>query len=428
MTKLHRFRILVLFVVVMSSVVLWRGGQVHAKSPIQHIVFIMKENHTFDSYFGSFPNVNGATTGLVKVNGVDQTIPLNPALDISAGYCHQFGCAHTDYDKGAMDAFNLGDRTNCGSPPYLCYQVGSQSFIPNYWNLAQNYVLGDNAFSSLEGPSFPNHLYMVAAGSGPDINHSVIGNPGPGNWGCDGPSNDQVLLYNKTKVFPCFTFSTLADEMTMANVSWKYYAPGQGQGGYIWSSLDAFSSIRNTSLWASNVVNWTTFAKDAHNGNLPAFSWVTPPWIDSEHNTTSTCVGENWTIQLINAVMSGPDWASTAIVVSWDDFGGYYDHVPPQQVDALGYGFRVPLLVISPYAYVTGNPADPHVDHTSLEFSSVLSFAETVFNIPSLGRRDTTAGNLMSALDFSQVHEGTDILPTRTCTGVGAPPPAVIDD
>src|SRR5712691_3213420 len=120
----------------------------HAASPIQHIVFMLKENHTFDDYFGAFPGVNGATTGIVKVNGQDMVIPLNPAVDKPnhIGGCHSWQCAQIDYDSGAMDAFNQG---NCATPPYLCYEVASQSFIPNYWSLAQQYILNDNTFSSL---------------------------------------------------------------------------------------------------------------------------------------------------------------------------------------------------------------------------------------------------------------------------------------
>lgn len=396
---------------------------------IQHVVFIVKENHTFDNYFGAFPGVNGATTGLVKVNGVDQVIPLNPAVDQPAGYCHRWTCAHKDYDGGAMDAFNLSS-SNCSAPPYMCYQLASQSFIPNYWSLAQQYVLDDNAFSSLEGPSFPNHLFTVAAGSGPDIPRSVTSNPNDKfglPWGCDAPAGTTVKLKNGSKVFPCFSFTTLADEMESAGVSWKYYAPPSTDKGYVWSTLDAFSQIRNTSLWSSNVVDWTNFVTDAQNGNLPAFSWLTAPFIDSEHPSATTCTGENWTIQQINAVMSGPDWSSTVIVLTWDDFGGFYDHVTPPSVDKLGYGFRVPFMVISPYAHVNGNPDNSHVDHTQLEFSSVIQFAEQVFNLPSLGRRDATAGDLMSALDFSQVWNSTDILSPRTCPK-SVIPPDVIDD
>lgn len=400
----------------------------HATSPIQHIVYIMKENHTFDSYFGLFPGANGATTGVVKVNGVDQVIPLNPGQNVPTPFCHTFGCAHKAYDKGAMDAFNLADTTHCGTAPYACYQDGEPSLIPNYWSLAQNYILNDNAWSSLEGPSFPNHLYTMAAGSGPDIPHSVTGNPGS-TWGCDATPTTRVSLYDGAKVFPCFSFSTLVDEMQAAGVSWKYYAPQQGQGGYIWNTANAFSDIRNTSLWQSNDRPWKQFATDATSGSLPAFSWVTAPWVDSEHNSTNVCVGENWTVGLINAVMNGPDWASTVIIVTWDDFGGFYDHVAPQNIDALGYGFRVPMLVISPFAYANDNPANPHISHDQVEFSSVLRFAEETFNLPSLGRRDTTAGDLSTMLDFSSVHNPPLLLQQRMCSAGGSSvPEGDIDD
>jgi phospholipase C len=134
--------------------------------------------------------------------------------------------------------------------------------------------------------------------------------------------------------------------MTQNHVSWKYYAPPSSDKGYVWSALDAFKQDRETSIWKSHVVNWMNFATDAQSGKLPAFSWLTAPYADSEHDV-STCVGENWTVQQINAVMSGPNWSSTVIILTWDDFGGFYDRVPPQQVDALGYGFRVPFMVIS---------------------------------------------------------------------------------
>ena len=417
-------------VTLMGGLSRYVSERVHAQSPIQHIVFILKENHTFDNYFGAFPGVNGATTGVVKINGVDKTIPLNSAPDHPSDYCHHWHCAHVDYNNGKMDAFNIGDPTLCGSAPYKCYQVGSQQLIPNYWSLAQHYVLNDNTFSSINSASFPNHLFTVAAGSGPDIPTSAKDNPGGsfGVWGCDSPSTITVPLFNGTRVYPCFTFSNLADEMTQHNVSWKYYAAFPPDKGYSWSALDAFKQDRETAVWASHVVNWTNFAADAKAGNLPAFSWLTPPYADSEH-ATSTCVGENWSVQQINAVMSGADWSSTVIVLAWDDFGGFYDHVPPPKVDALGYGFRVPFMVISPYAYASGNPSNPHVDHTQLEFSSVLKFAEEAFNLPSLNRRDTTSADLMSSLDFSQVHNGTDILSQRNCGAVGpVNPPAVIDD
>jgi phospholipase C len=403
-----------------------------ATSPLKHIVFIIKENHSFDSYFGRFPGVNGTTTGRIKVNGVVQTIPLGPFQDTPPyDYPHLWDNAHTAYDNGAMDLFNQG---HCVAAPYPCYQVASQGDIPHYWTYAQRYVLNDHTFSDLTGPSFPNHMFTVAGASGPDLAHSAINIPNfPTAWGCDSPLTTTVQLYNGTQQYPCFSgLTTLADELSQAGVSWKYYAPRPGEDGYVWNALDAFKQDRNGSAW-THVVPWQTFVTDAQNNALPAFSWLVAPRPDSEHpagpSHDSMCVGENWTVQQINAVMQSPAWASTVIVLTWDDYGGYYDHVAPPAVDSLGDGFRVPLLVISPYAYATDDASNRHVGHTRLDFASVLKLAEQLFNLPSLNRRDATAGNLLTELDFAQVHDPATVLTPRTCTAPTAtptPPPANI--
>ena len=412
---------LVAFIMIVTAIAIPLVGPrtraLHAQGPVQHIIYVLKENHTFDSYFGNFPGVNGATTGLVKVKGVDQTIPLNPGQDVPALFCHEPSCARIDYDGGAMDAFNLGAPKICGSPPYACYQYGGQPLIPNYWTWAQDYLLNDNAWSSLMGPSFPNHMYTVAGGSGPDIPHSAIANPSGGwpsvGWGCD-VSGQTVQLENGTLGSSCFSFATLADEMQQAGVSWKYYAPQKGQGGYVWNILNAFSQDRNDpTVWAHDV-STPHFFTDLSKNALPAFSWVTAPIAKSEHNGDSVCQGENWTVQLIDAVMKSPAWSSTVIVLTWDDFGGFYDHVPPQNIDALGYGFRVPWMVISPFAYANDNPSNPHVSHAQVEFASVLRFAEQIFNLPSLGKRDTTAGDLSAMLNFNGTLPAVP-LAQRTC-------------
>ncbi|HYK84419.1 MAG TPA: alkaline phosphatase family protein [Ktedonobacteraceae bacterium] len=391
-------------------------------TPIQHIVFIIKENHTFDNYFGLFPGVDGTTTGVVDVKGKRQTITLNTLTDTPPNFCHAYKCAVKAIDGGLMDKFN---QTNlCSTPPYACYSEAQQSLIPNYWAMAQNYVLDDRAFTSLEGPSYPNRLYTMAGASGPDLQHSAIENPGSnGPWGCDAPTTTTVKLYNGTYTYPCFSFPTLADEMTTAGVSWKYYAPIQGESGYIWNAPDSFSQERFTSEW-QNDVPWQQFATDATSGNLPAFSWLVPPGGYSDHPTASICKGENWTTNAINAVMNGPDWASTVIVLTFDDWGGFYDHVAPPQVDGVGYGPRVPFMVISPYAYASDNASNPHVSHDQVEFSSVLKLAEEVFNLPSLGTRDTTAGDLLNLLDFSQVHNPALPMQLRTCPKPASNAPA----
>ena len=151
-------------------------------------------------------------------------------------------------------------------------------------------------------------------------------------------------------------------------------------------------------------------------------SWLIPPGVDSEHpaegsQVRSMCVGENWTVQQINAIMASPAWSSTVIVVTWDDYGGFYDHAAPQSIDAVGYGFRAPLLVISPYAFASDNLALPHVSHVQMDYGSVLKFAEDTFQLSRLGAttRDVTANSIAMDLDTSTVHNPPLTLQQRTC-------------
>lgn len=377
---------------------------------IQHIVFMIQENKTFDSYFGLFPGANGTTTGTVKVNGVDQMIPLNTLTDKTSDYCHTIQCARSYYDGAAMDAFNHG---SCSSAPYSCYAEAQPTLIPNYWALAQHFELSDNTFSSLIGSSFPNHQYIIAGASGTNIPHSAIDNPlgypKDGTpwyaqaWGCHAPPSVTVKIENGTYTHPCFGYQNLGDVMTQYGVPWKYYTPPIGQPGSVWDAMDASTNDENS----PNLAPSSQFASDALAGMLPAMSWLTPPFVQSEHPSASTCMGENWVVQNIDAVENGPNWASSVIVVTWDDFGGFYDHVPPPKVDALGYGFRVPLLIISPFT-------KPQVVHNQLEFASVLKLAEEAFNLPSLNTRDISAGDMLSDLDFTQNNPPL-ILSQRAC-------------
>ena len=387
---------------------------------IKHIVFFVKENRTFDNYFGTYPGANGATTATDSAGNV---VPLQHQPDRLPGDIdHSSEGAIKAYDNAKMDHFDQISSTGDPHPttPYQNFSLTQlhQSDIPNYWSYAQNYVLGDNMFSSLMGPSFPNHLYTVAAQSGgADDNPNTDKNQGTLNdkikgWGCDIPNQtvkvkaiDGTLSQHEA----CFNFNTLADELDKANYSWKYYAPTQNQSGYIWSSFDAIDHIRNGPDW-KNVVPVTQFQQDAANGTLPTVSWVVTPGMDSEHPPASVCVGENWTVQLMNALMKGSDWSSTATFLTWDDFGGFYDHVAPQQIDSYGLGFRVPLLVISPFA------KKGVVDHTQYEFSSMLRFAEDELGLPTLTNRDKAANNMMGAFDFQQTPRAPLILSQRTCS------------
>ncbi len=216
---------------------------------IQHIVFIVKENRTFDNYFGTFPGADGATSGRISTG---QVIPLRHTPDRTKhDIDHSWRAAVTAIDGGKMDKFDLIGGGNVRGE-YLAYSQHVERDIPNYWTYARTFVLADRMFSSLTGPSFPNHLYTVGAQSGGAINNP---NKTKGSWGCD--SDDGALVQvmdergNITQQFPCFDFQTVADSLETAHITWKYYAPRYGEGGYIWNALDAIKHIRQTDLWTT---------------------------------------------------------------------------------------------------------------------------------------------------------------------------------
>jgi phospholipase C len=379
-------------------------------SNIQHIVFIIKENRSFNNYFGLFPGALGATTCKVS-NG--STITLGHTPDRVRDMGHNWSDAVTAIDGGKMDKFDLVALGNVNGDYMTCSQL-QETDIPNYWTYAKNFVLADHMFSSLKGPSFPNHLYTVAA----DDDDGVISNPSnpneaAGSWGCDAPDGTTVQVMNTegkiTNEPPCFTATTLADLLESAGISWAYYAPAEGESGYIWSTLDSFSQIRNSDLWTEHVLPYTQFATDAAAGNLPAVSWVVQDGDDSDHPPASSCEGENFTVSQLNALMQGPNWDSTAVFLTWDDFGGFYDPVPPPVIDFYGVGPRIPLLIISPYA----KPA--FISHTQYELSSVLKTIEERFSLPSLDGRDVAANDTLDSFDFTQKPLAPLVLETRTC-------------
>jgi phospholipase C len=379
---------------------------------IRHFVFIIKENRTFDNYFGTFPNADGATTGTLSTG---QVIPLGRTPDQTPyDLGHAWAASIGAVDGGKMDRFDLVANGNKGGQ-MMSYTQLTQTDIPNYWKYAQNFALADRMFSSSRSDSFPNHLYIVGAQSG-----GVMGNPfalsgrvvDKQGWGCDDEAGIVVNVMDDegdiSDDFPCFDFQTLADSLQNAGLSWKFYAPPFGVDGYQYSAFNAINHIRNTALWTSNVVNSTQFVTDAMNGNLPSVSWLVAG-LESEHPPNSTCLGENWTVQQINAIMQGPEWGSTAIFVTWDDFGGFYDHVPPPIVDQFGLGPRVPLLIISPFT-IPG-----HISHTVLEHASVLKTIEERFGLPPLTNRDATVHDTRDSFNFNQSPLPPLVLQPRSC-------------
>jgi len=391
------------------------GTAIRGIDLIQHIIFIIKENRSFNSYFGTFPGVTGATTGPVS-NG--STVTLGHLPDRVRDMGHTWNDAMTAMNGGKMNQFDLVQYGNI-SGDYKSMGQYLQSDIPNYWTYAQTFTLSDMTFSGLHGDSFPNHLYTIAADSDEiTSNPTNPGHPKEPDWGCDADQGTTVQTTSptgsKSTIFPCVDNTTLGDLLEVAGVFWKSYAASYNDDGYDWNTYNSINHIRNSSLWTERVTDFSNFQIDAQNNNLPAVSWLTTNVYYSEHPSASVCNGENWTVNQINAVMNSPAWNSTAIFLTWDDFGGFYDPVYPPQPDYYGLGPRVPMIIISPYAKAG------KVIHTQYEFSSVLKFIERRFNLTNLSDRDKDAANMTDAFNFTQKPLPPLVLSDRTCPDDGA--------
>jgi phospholipase C len=396
-----------------------------AQTPIEHVVIIHKENRSFDTYFGKFPGANGATQGEMHDGTIiDLVPPLDPTPnDIG----HSNSAFYLAYNDGAMNGFDLegGAFTKDGYP--IAYQQFDQSTLPNYWAYASRYALGDNMFSEFKGASFSNAVFRFAAQAGLEDpttgNSSIFGLPsGPNRpvfdrMGCDEPPDHDVKMQDAdgdtSHMWPCYSFKALPNILTDYGVPWKLYGQDRTEG-FAFAGLDAIAQARyDPEVW-SNVSTLDQFMTDAQTGNLPAVSWIQP--VHTEHpNMGVACLGENESTDAINAIMNGPDWPSTAIIITWDEWGGFFDHVSPPQADFVSYGFRVPLLVISPFARYGSSPDGGSVNSTFFSHSSVLKFVEDNWNLPSLTTHDANANDMMDVFDFSQTPKAPLILQDRQC-------------
>jgi len=380
-----------------------------ARYPIKHIIIIDKENRSFDTMFGLFPGADGASAAHLSDGKI---VPLTHTPDRTLLDVGHAGAAVTlAVDNGKMDGFDLLPGAQQDGKDIANSQF-HESDIPNYWKYAHAFALDDHFFATIAGPSFPNHLVTVAASSG-----NTTDNP-RGQlvhaWGCDGGKESVVsgigLDGKRFLTHPCFNFQSFPDVFQRYHVSWKYYAPAQFASGYVWSALDAIKHIRFGPLWKTNVVRDTTFIKDVQTGHLPQVSWLVTNAVESDHPPASICLGENWTVRQINAVMKSRYWKDTAIFLTWDDFGGFYDHVAPPHLDYISLGPRVPTIVLSPYAR-------PHyIDRSQLEFDSISRFFEQDFRLPALTDRDRHATSMVSSFDFHQKPVSPLVLKTRTCS------------
>jgi phospholipase C len=373
---------------------------------IKHVVIIVQENRSFDNLFAGYPNADAHTYGYLH-DGTKVTLQQIPFQQRYLD--HYLKTAIGDWDNGKMDKFDLEKSTNGALAGKYPYSYVQRSQTAPYWTMAQQYVLADNMFPTLWGASFTAHLTLIAgtADLTPTLSEADVPTALP--WGCDAPAGTKTATYNANRVeqfgqpyAPCFTqFRTMADTLDAAGVSWKYYAPKISQsGGSTWSSFDAIKKVRYSSDWTNRVISPPTqILSDAANGKLAGVSWVIPDANWSDHPDYGTAYGPSWVSAVVNAIGASSAWKTTAIVVVWDDWGGWFDDAAPPQKDFRGLSIRVPCLIISPYV-------QPHVVHTVYEFGSVLKFVEQVFSLPALGTQsagytDARANSLLDSFDFT---------------------------
>jgi len=388
--------------------------------PIKHVVIVVKENHTFDNYFGSFPGADGISE--ISTNHGTITPPHAPD-STSRDLCHDHPCALVDWAGGELNGWDSVDGASVNGDD-LVYAQYQESDIPNYWQYARHFTLGDRFFAGMLGPSFPGHTFVLAAQDGWATSNPDSTGINP-YWGCDQASNVTLPVTNQTtcqeeQVFPCFDIPSVPDVLPFG-VDWRFYGSDYYVLPEIWSMFDAIRSVRYGPGWA-NIVNVSTFDADVDSGQLPAVTWLVDQDLADEHpQIGSVCVGENWTVGHINHLMNSPMWADTAIIFTMDDFGGWYDHVPPPRqygcdtTQPFGLGFRLPLIVISPYA----KPG--FIFHEEANQASIPRFIEKVFGSTQTlsdldpAAQDGVSNDLMNAFDFTQTPLPPLVLDQRIC-------------
>jgi phospholipase C len=379
-------------------------------SKIRYVLVLVKENHTFDNYFTGFPGAESSTTAK-KSNGTTITRPTAPNGPLAKDPCHSNGCGQTAYRNGSMNGFEL---INAGDLPFVRY---TEQQIPNYWQYARNFVLADHLFSATLGPSTPGHIVFWTGQS------LVLDNPkcttADGTkctgYGCTADRFTKATAYDPNTCTtksqaPCFDVPSLTDHLP-EGFTWANY------GGRLPMMV---KSVTSDPSYATHFRKQTDLVPDLTTGHLANLT-IAHLWSDdvSEHPAANPCVGENFTVEIVNAAMRLPQWNEMAIIVTWDDWGGFYDHVTPpahrcKNGQVYRGGFRLPLILISPYAkkgFVLSTPA---------EQASVPRLVEDLWGVPYMSTRDPlardgTAGSLMGAFDFEQAPREPLVLQPHSC-------------
>jgi phospholipase C len=403
------------------------------RSPIQHVVVLYLENHTFDSLLGYWCNDHpgrcpdgGMPAKVILSNGTVVTPAVSP--DKVPTVLHTVQAQEAAIDHGRMDGWQ--NVPGCqASNHYACISGYTPSQIPNLTALADSFAISDRTFSMANSPSWGGHLYAVMAsldgfeGNNPVPLKGVQAGPG---WGCDSNKVTQWVSARGAVQFvpsciPDFSLGlqnggafeptpasyapTILDRLDSAHLSWRIYGEpqpltgGSQSPGYIWDVCPSFAECLHTGQKASNVPS-SSFVQDAQHGKLPSFSIITPGGKDapfSEHNGTSMTAGDDWLGQIASAVMNGPEWRSTALFITWDDCGCFYDQVQPAvNPDGTAQGPRSPLVIVSPFA----KPG--FTDTNAATFAGILRFTELNFGLSPLGPNDGQAYSFSNAFNFRQ--------------------------
>lgn len=402
--------------------------------PITHIVLMVQENRTFNDLFATFPGAVGTTTGLERIGSGKKAkqVPINLTevnLAGSKDLDHLYHAYKTAYDKGKMDSFNrIRMQANGEDEGKLPYQYVNPYQVQPYWTIATDYALADHLFQTQGSGSFTAHQDLIRGGTEIDSTQSLIDDPtSSAAWGCTSPPGTKTSLITTSLKelkeqgpFPCTnmfpssgsSYKTLADLLDGASVSWKYYAPPPRNYsvGALWNGFLVINSIySNKSEWSEHISSpQTNVLTDIANGTLPAMSWVVPDALDSDHPGYKSDKGPSWVASVVNAIGASSYWNSTAVIVVWDDWGGFYDSVAPSPLDTQGGpGFRVGMIVASPYV-----PPN-EISHTVYGFGSIVKFIEETWNLPSLGTTDQSSTSISNMFVFTQKPRKFKVIPAK---------------
>jgi phospholipase C len=378
-------------------------------SKISHVVIIFQKNRSVDNLFHGLPGADTVNSGLNSAGGQVRLQPVSLTAPFDPDHLHTG--FETEFDSGKMDGFNLeitecyAKHNACGLKSTRVYGYVPQKEVQPYFTMAEEYAFGDRMFQSNSGPSFPAHQYILsgtstiskdsplrASAKAIAPSQEVVG-------GCDSPTGSLALTINAAgaenkQVFPCFERPSLTDLVEAKGLTWHYYVSHLGPT--LWNAPDAIKHIREGSQYSTDVTAPPQgVLTDIAHGNLANVVWVMPTAADSDHAHGTDGTGPAWVSSVVNAIGKSKYWDSTVIFLTWDDWGGWYDHVPPQQYDAYELGFRVPLVVISAYT------PKGYISKKQHEFGSILKFVETTFGLGSLGTTDVRSDNMADFFKFS---------------------------